>query len=122
MSVTIHPLLDAKYLQEIYGDDQYILQIMIETFLEDSLSTWNEIAMAIEKQDFQKVAELSHQVKPSFSMVGLTHFHAKIKAFEDLSKNNPTKEILQINYLEIDAQVTEAKKVLETILSVMNQG
>lgn len=56
MSVTIHPLLDAKYLQDIYGDDQYILQIMIKTFLEDSLSTWNEIALAIEKQDFQKVA------------------------------------------------------------------
>ena len=122
MAVTIHPLLDAKYLQEIYGDDQYILQIMIETFLEDSLSTWNEIALAIEKQDFQKVAELSHQVKPSFSMVGLTHFHSKIKAFEDLSKNNPKKEILQKNYIEIDTQVTEAKKVLETILSEMNQG
>lgn len=122
MAVTIHPLLDAKYLQEIYGDDQYILQIMIETFLEDSLSTWNEIALAIEKQDFQKVAELSHQVKPSFSMVGLTHFHSKIKAFENLSKNNPKKEILQKNYIEIDTQVTEAKKVLETILSEMNQG
>ncbi|MEA5460791.1 Hpt domain-containing protein [Arcicella sp. LKC2W] len=121
MSATTHPLLDAKYLQEIYGGDQSILQIMFETFLEDSLTTWDEISLAIENQDFQKVGALTHQVKPSFSMVGLTHLHSKIKTLEDLSKNNPNKENVLTCYQLLDTEVKEAKDVITTILEVMNQ-
>jgi HPt (histidine-containing phosphotransfer) domain-containing protein len=120
MSAISHPLLDSKYLHEIYGGDQSIIQIMFETFLEDSLTTWDEIYSAIENKDFLKVGALSHQIKPSFSMVGLTQFHAKIQALENLSKNNSGQEILMTNYLELDTQVKEAKKVIETLLSEMN--
>jgi HPt (histidine-containing phosphotransfer) domain-containing protein len=117
MITITHPLLDANYLEEIYGGDQSILQIMFETFLEDSLTTWEEIAIAIESEDFQKVAALAHQIKPSFSMVGFTHFHPKIKVFEELSKMNPSKQILLANYLRLDVEVKEAKEVLEIVLS-----
>jgi HPt (histidine-containing phosphotransfer) domain-containing protein len=117
----MYPLLDANYLQEIYGGDQSILQIIFETFLEDSLNTWDEISLAIENQDFQKVGALTHQIKPSFSMVGLTHLYPKIKAFEDLSKSNPAKEILLANYLRLDSEVKEAKGVIEVILSEIDQ-
>ena len=117
MSTITHPLLDANYLEEIYGGDQSILQIMFETFLEDSLTTWEEIAIAIESEDFQKVAALAHQIKPSFSMVGLTHFHPKIKVFEELSKVNPSKQVLLAHYLRLDVEVKEAKEVVEIVLS-----
>lgn len=116
MSAT-NPLIDTNYLQEIYGGDQTILQIMFETFLEDSLSTWSEIALAIENYDLQQVAALTHQVKPSFSMVGLRYLHPKIQAFEDLAKNNAEKEIILAHFQNLDNEVKQAKKVIEDELS-----
>lgn len=121
MSANINPILDNRYLQEIYEGDQVILQIMFETFLEDSLSTWEEISVAIGNQDFEKVIALTHQVKPSFSLVGLTHFHPKLRDFEILSHSNPTKEILLAKYLFLDRQLKEAKIVIEAALMEMNQ-
>lgn len=116
MSANINNTLDTQYLQEIYGGDHSILQIMFKFFLEDSLKTWQEISLSIENRDFMKVRAQVHQIKPSFSMVGLTHFHSKILAFENLSNSNPTKEILLANYLSLDEYVREAKTVIEVAL------
>lgn len=113
--------LDTTYLQEIYGGDSSILQIMFETFLEDSLITWKEILSAIKNEDFKKVAELTHQVKPSFAMVGLTKLHSDVKDFESFTKANPKKEIILNNYLILDSQINEAKEIIELEITKMKQ-
>lgn len=115
-----HPVLDSDYLQEIYGGDQSIMQIMFETFLEDSLSTWEEIYQAIQDDNFQKVAELSHRVKPSFSMVGFTQLYPKIQAFESLAKTGSNKTVLLASFQALNEEVKQVKKVIEEELNSMN--
>ena len=109
----LNPLLDAKYLHEIYGDDATILQIMFEAFLEDSVPVWNGILEAIQERDYPKVCSMAHQVKPSLSMVGLTHLHPKIQAFEVFAKSKPAISDLLIQYQALSIEIKTGQKVIE---------
>lgn len=106
-------VLNSQYLQEIYDDDLSIVQIIFESFLEDSIITWNEILTEIESKNFQVVGEKVHQIKPSFSMVGLTFLHPKIQAFELYAKSVVDERQLLKLYNELDDEISDAKLVIE---------
>lgn len=106
-------VLNSQYLQEIYDDDLSIVQIIFESFLEDSISTWDEILTEIESKNFQIVGEKVHQIKPSFSMVGLTFLHPKIQAFELYAKAVVDERQLLKLYNELDDEISDAKLVIE---------
>ena len=112
-----HSLLDSRYLQEIYGDDQSFLRIIFETFLEDSLITWEKIYKAIEDSHFKQVEELIHQIKPSFAIVGLTQLYSKVKDFENLVKSNANKAVLLEKFQALNEEVKQAKIDIEEELN-----
>jgi HPt (histidine-containing phosphotransfer) domain-containing protein len=116
-----NPLLNSEYLQEIYGDDLSIVQIMFESFLEDSLSTWEEILVEIHSKNFDRVCEMAHQIKPSFSMVGLTFLHPKVQEFELYAKANPNYDELLSKYNSLSVDIEKAKLVVEEDLQRVNE-
>ena len=118
---TYHSALNSQYLQEIYDDDLSIVQIMFESFLEDSMTTWDEILPDIESKDFQKVGEKAHQIKPSFSMVGLTFLHPKIQAFELYAKSVVDESHLIKLYHELDIEIKQTKLIIEDELRRINE-
>ena len=65
--VVFHALINAKYLDEIYGDDLSIIQIMFESFLEDSIPIWEKILEVINSQNFLQVSEPRNLRTPSES-------------------------------------------------------
>jgi hypothetical protein len=113
--------LNSQYLQEIYGDDLTIVQIMFESFLEDSITTWDEILPIIKNKNYSAVTEKAHQVKPSFSMVGLTFLHPKIQAFELYAKSVVDENHLLKMYNELDIEISQAKLVIEDDLKRINE-
>lgn len=108
-----NPLLDAKYLHEIYGGDATILQIMFEAFLENSIPIWDGILNAIQEKDYAQVCSMTHQIKPSLSMVGLTYLHPKIQAFEIFAKTKPVISDLLIQYHNLSIEIKKGQKVIE---------
>ena len=116
-----NPLINSQYLEEIYGDDMSIVQIMFESFLEDIIPTWEKILDAINTKDFKQVSEMTHQVKPSFSMVGLPFLHPKIQALELYAKEMPDFEILLSKYQSLSIDVKQAQLVIEEELKKMNE-
>ena len=118
---TYHSALNSQYLQEIYDDDLSIVQIMFESFLEDSMTTWDEILPDIESKDFKKVGEKAHQIKPSFSMVGLTFLHPKIQAFELYAKAVVDESHLLKLYHELNVEINQAKVIIEDELRRINE-
>ncbi|PLK45510.1 Hpt domain-containing protein [Emticicia sp. TH156] len=111
--------LDADYINEIYGGDLSIVQIMFNSFLEESIPVWNEIQDQINQKNFNEVGRLAHQIKPSFSMVGLTFLHPKMQAFESYAKANPEAGELNKLYQQIAVDVNHAKLVIEEDLKRM---
>lgn len=116
-----NPLINASYLEEIYGDDLSIVQIMFESFLEDSIPIWEKILEAINSQNFKQVYEMTHQIKPSFSMVGLPFLHPKIQDFELYVKGNPELKELLSKYESLSIEINEAKLVIEEELKKLSE-
>lgn len=111
--------LDADYINEIYGGDLTIVQIMFSSFLEESIPVWNEMYDKIISKNYAEVGRLAHQIKPSFSMVGLTFLHPKIQAFEAFAKSGPAQGELLTQYQQIAVDVNHAKLVIEEELKRM---
>lgn len=113
--------LDADYINEIYGGDLSIVQIMFNSFLEESIPLWNSIHEQIIQKNYDEVGRLAHQIKPSFSMVGLTFLHPKIQAFEAYAKSDPVQDKLLIQYQQIAVDVNHSKLVIEGDLKRMEE-
>lgn len=109
----LNPLLDAKYLHEIYGDDVLILQIMFEAFLKNSIPVWDGILNVIQEKDFAQVCSMIHHIKPSFSMVGLNHLHPKIQAFEVFANSKPAISDLILQYQTLSLEIKTGQNVIE---------
>jgi polyhydroxyalkanoate synthesis regulator protein len=118
---TFNPILNTQYLQEIYGDDLGIIQIMFESFLEDNIPIWKGISEKINEKSFKEVGDMAHQIKPSFSMVGLNFLHPKIQHFEQSAKTNPDKQELLSQYDSLDVEINHAKLVIKEELKRMYQ-
>lgn len=116
-----NPLINVQYLDEIYGDDLSIIQIMFESFLEDSMPIWEKIFEEINGQNFKQVSEMIHQIKPSFSMVGLSFLHPKIQDFELNAKENPKLNELLSKYRSLSIEINEAKLVIEEELKKLKE-
>lgn len=116
-----NPLLNADYLRDMYGDDLTIVQIMFESFLDDNIPIWDRILAEINNKNFKQAGEMAHQIKPTFSMVGLTFLHPKIQDFELYAKTNPNGDILLAKYDNLAVEVNHAKLVIKDELKRLNQ-
>jgi len=113
--------LDADYIHEIYGGDLTIVQIMFSSFLEESIPVWDEMHNSILNKNYSEVGRMAHQIKPSFSMVGLTFLHPKIQAFETYAKAAPDHNEILKQYQQISVDVNHAKLVIEEDLKRMDE-
>jgi polyhydroxyalkanoate synthesis regulator protein len=118
---TFNPLLNTQYLQEIYGDDLDVVQMMFESFLEENIPIWDGISEKINEKNFKEVGEMAHQIKPSFSMVGLNFLHPKIQRFELSAKTNPDSKELLAQYDSLAVEINHAKLVIKDDLKRMSQ-
>jgi uncharacterized protein YaaW (UPF0174 family) len=50
-----NPLLNSDYLQEIYGEDLTIVQIMFESFLDDNIPIWEKISEEINNKNYKRL-------------------------------------------------------------------
>ncbi len=116
-----NPLLNADYLREMYGDDLIIVQIMFESFLDDNIPIWEDISQKIINKSYKEVGEMAHQIKPTFSMVGLTFLHPKIQDLELYAKGNPNENVLSQKYDNLAVEVNHAKLVIKDELKRLNQ-
>ena len=114
-------LINPQYLEEIYGDDISIVQITFELFLEDSIPIWEKILDAINDRDFKQVSEMTHQIKPSFSMVGMPFLHPKIQELELYAKENPDFKELLSKYESLSIDVKQVQFVIEKELKKLNE-
>lgn len=116
-----NPVLNSDYLHELYGDDLTIVKIMFEMFLDDNIPIWEEISQKIISKSYKEVSEMAHQIKPTFSMVGLTFLHPKIQDLELYAKGNPNESLLSQKYDNLAVEVNHAKLVIKDELKRLNQ-
>lgn len=113
MALLLNPALDVSYLNQIYGDDASIVQIIFEAFLSDSLPRWKSLKTLIENEDIAEAASVVHGIKPSFTMAGLTAIRLKVEALEkDIHEEKDTQDLIA-HYERINEDVAYIVPILE---------
>lgn len=92
MELELNPLLDVKYLKQVYGDDHNIMHLIFDAFITDSLPRWRNLEDVIDQQNLIEAASIVHGLKPSFTMTGLTALRSPVEELEQLIKNQASKE------------------------------
>lgn len=92
MELELNPLLDVKYLKQVYGDDHNIMHLIFDAFITDSLPRWRNLEDVIDQQNLIEAASIVHRLKPSFTMTGLTALRSPVEELEQLIKNQASKE------------------------------
>jgi CheY-like chemotaxis protein len=62
---------DLAYLRNISDNNQDFLQEMIQTFVESIPPVLKEMQEALADQSWKKLSRLAHQIKPSFTLLGM---------------------------------------------------
>ena len=84
--------LDFSYLYEFSGGDEFFIKEMIETFIEETPSALNQLQEALEKGNLSNLYSISHRLKPTLMMMGMTDQEKIAAKIEKMAKSNDFRE------------------------------
>lgn len=92
---------DLTYLKNMSGNNQEFIKEMLQTFVQSIPNSLKDMDEALSTGDLTKLARISHQIKPSMTLLGIDHLKEAAIRIEERAKNNeaPTLE-LQLNVSE----------------------
>ncbi len=79
-------LYNLDYLRSVSGDNEEFIREMVLTFTQTIPPVLDEMKIALEKKDWHNLARMAHQIKPSFTLMGLNSLRASILYIEENSK------------------------------------
>jgi hypothetical protein len=91
----IEPSYNLDYLRSVSGNNQEFIREMVSTFIQTIPNVLGEMHSSIEKQDWNKLSRLAHQIKPSFILMGLDALRSNLVFIEENSK-------AEVNLEEVD--------------------
>lgn len=79
-------LYNLDYLRSVSGDNEEFIREMVLTFTQTIPPVLDDMKIALEKKDWHNLARMAHQIKPSFTLMGLNSLRASILYIEENSK------------------------------------
>ncbi|MFN3487524.1 MAG: ATP-binding protein [Emticicia sp.] len=95
--------LETDYLSKIYGNDPKYAADMFELFLKTVPNQFALLKPLIKEQRVIEIGKLAHQLKPSFTMVGLPEITQNLQILEKMAKNNENFDIIKQTFDEIES-------------------
>ena len=82
----INQLYNLDYLRSVSGNNEEFIREMVLTFTQTIPPLLMEMRQALTDSDWPKLARHAHQIKPSFTLMGLTELRSNILFIEENSK------------------------------------
>jgi PAS domain S-box-containing protein len=114
--------LDQIRLQEMYGDDKAYAADMFQTFLDEVLPAFKDMQGLLYANDWGNLAKLTHKLKPTLGMVGLTQLEQKMLEIETLANTAPTETSLQELYDSVQRELDQYEPILQQELSNLTEN
>lgn len=80
------PSYNLDYLREVSGNNQEFIQEMVQTFVTTLPQILDDMDQATKAKDWDRLSRLAHQIKPTFTLMGLQDLHKKVLQIESNSK------------------------------------
>jgi PAS domain S-box-containing protein len=105
---------DLGYLRSISDNNQEFLQEMIQTFVQSIPPVLNEMNQALTEKNWTRLSRLAHQIKPSFSLMGMDALRKTVSFIEEnANKNTDLPEVSRTTIAFIEdctVVITDLKK------------
>jgi PAS domain S-box-containing protein len=79
---------DLNYLKTVSNNNEEFIQEMVLTFIQTIPNILSQMKECIESSDWEKVSKLAHQIKPSFTLLGLESLRPTLLFIEENGKKN----------------------------------
>lgn len=77
---------DFTYLKSVSENNEEFIKEMIQTFIQTIPGVLIEMTTSVTEKDWEKLAKLAHQIKPSLALMGMTDLRAKVVYIEKSGK------------------------------------
>lgn len=79
-------LYNLDYLRSVSGNNEDFIREMVLTFTQTIPPVLDEMKTALDGKDWERLARMAHQIKPSFTLMGLNPLRTSIVFIEENSK------------------------------------
>jgi len=115
-----HPL-DLSYLTEMVGHNPEFMIEVFDTFIEQTPFYLAELEDAISRENWDKVGNCAHKIKPTFSYIGRNDVKDFVHTIEHNARNKIAVEQIAVDFerlkaflVEIYAQLEAARKDIQS--------
>lgn len=77
---------DLTYLRSVSDNNQEFLQEMIQTFVQSIPPVLEDMQASLETKNWKKLSRLAHQIKPSFSLLGMEALRETVFSIEETAQ------------------------------------
>ena len=81
-------ITDLSYLKEMSGNDNSIIEEMIEIFIEQVPEFKDEVSYHFERQDWNNLGAIAHKAKSSVRTMGMEYIGDCLEQLEHFAKGN----------------------------------
>ncbi|HET9054106.1 MAG TPA: ATP-binding protein, partial [Cyclobacteriaceae bacterium] len=98
---SINKRYNLDYLQSMSGNNQEFIREMIQTFVQSIPGSLQEMEEALNLSDFSRLARVTHQIKPSMTLLGIDPLKDLAVQIEELAKKSKAPSLeLQLHVVE----------------------
>lgn len=109
---------NLDYLKRVSGNNEEFIREMIQTFVTSLPQTTDGMTEAVAKGDWDALSRIAHQVKPSFTLMGLDQLREKASLIEEQSKTRTDLNTLPQRvqeFMDYCRNVVEELRQVQTI-------
>lgn len=103
---------NLDYLRSVSGNNSEFINEMITTFLQTLPNILEDMDKAVSDGNWEKLSRLAHQIKPSFTLMGLDFLRSKILFIEEHGKAATKLSELKETVAEFDKR---CKRIMEDL-------
>jgi HPt (histidine-containing phosphotransfer) domain-containing protein len=105
---------DLSYLKTMSGDNQELIQEMIEIFTCQVGEFEVEMQSLLDREEYDLLGKLAHKAKSSVAIMGMDHLSAKLKELEMLATSKKEVDKYQSYINLFRSECAEAVSELES--------
>lgn len=84
----LNQYINLEYLNEIALGNLEFKKEMLQTFMQKSPQSIHQMEQALQQEDFEQVGKIAHQLKTSFSFVGMESSVELCKKMQEMGLKN----------------------------------
>ena len=104
---------DLKYLSDTMDGNKQLIKEVIEVFLKQAPEELSKLNSAVEKSDYASVRSLSHTMKSSASIMGISSVANILNELEELGKNSSSIERIRLLNVDLNSIIKQAIQEIE---------